>query len=190
MILHLIRHGKTLANEQKLYYGFTDISVSQQGLQELAILKKDITYPVADLHIVSGLMRTVQTANILFDSPSLEIITDLREMNFGDFEMRSYEELKSVPAYQDWISNIAKAAPPRGERQDTFLKRITRGLLEIEHLCKSKSASSAVIITHGGVIATIMALYFPGHKNFYQWQPEFGRGYTLHLDANKNYTDI
>ena len=35
-------------------------------------------------------------------------------------------------------------------------------------------------VTHGGVIAAIMAACFPGEgKNRYQWQPKPGRGYCL-----------
>ena len=35
MTIYLIRHGKTLANERKLYCGSTDLSLSEQGREEL-----------------------------------------------------------------------------------------------------------------------------------------------------------
>ena len=42
------------------------------------------------------------------------------------------------------------------------------------------SGKDTVIITHGGVIAAIMAHYFKEeNKNRYQWQPQPGHGYLL-----------
>ena len=48
------------------------------------------------------------------------------------------------------------------------------------------SGKDTVIITHGGVIANIMANYFKEErKNRYQWQPQPGHGY---LFENNQYT--
>ena len=41
--LYLLRHGKTLANEKKLYCGFTDLLLSEKGIEELALLKEKIS---------------------------------------------------------------------------------------------------------------------------------------------------
>ena len=39
---------------------------------------------------------------------------------------------------------------------------------------------NTVIVTHGGVIAAIMASLFPEEgKNRYQWQPKPGEGYAI-----------
>ncbi len=39
-------------------------------------------------------------------------------------------------------------------------------------------------MTHGGVIAAIMAYLFPGEgKNRYEWQPGAGGGYEIDTDA-------
>ena len=35
MTIYLIRHGKTLANERRLYCGSTELSLSEQGREEL-----------------------------------------------------------------------------------------------------------------------------------------------------------
>ena len=64
--ISLIRHGKTYANEQKLYYGFSDIELSESGIEELNMLKRNLKYKSGKLFITSGLKRTIQTLNILF----------------------------------------------------------------------------------------------------------------------------
>ncbi|MEG0894957.1 MAG: histidine phosphatase family protein [Oscillospiraceae bacterium] len=192
MIIHLIRHGRTIANENHLYCGATDIPLTQLGKQELILLKSQINYPKSNLIIASGLLRTMQTANILFDNKKLEVIEDLQEINFGDFEMRGYKQLKSDLEYQRWISDIEVNLPPNGEGKPHFIKRVINGFKKAECLCKNKGEESAVIVTHGGVIAILMENFFPHQKNFYQWQPTFGRGYTLCFDNpdNINYKEI
>ena len=42
MRIYLIRHGKTEANERRLYCGSTDLPLSRQGAAELAQLHYDI----------------------------------------------------------------------------------------------------------------------------------------------------
>lgn len=192
MILHFIRHGKTLANEKQLYCGSTDTALCDNGVQELLKLKKQGIYPVAQVCMVSGLLRTTQTANILFENPALIEIPALCEISFGEFEMRSYEELKTIPSYQNWISDIELKAPPGGQSKPEFIKRVMRGFFEAQSVCKTQALSSGVIVTHGGVIATIMESLFSGQKNFYEWQPACGRGYTLSFEDTHNikYTKI
>ena len=42
-----------------------------------------------------------------------------------------------------------------------------------------KAGRDAVIVTHGGVIAAIMAHLFPEGKNRYEWQSPNGGGYVI-----------
>ena len=42
----------------------------------------------------------------------------------------------------------------------------------------------SLVVTHGGVIAAIMAHLFPeAEKNRYEWQPKPGGGYAIDLEA-------
>jgi hypothetical protein len=44
----------------------------------------------------------------------------------------------------------------------------------------SEIKEDTCVITHGGVIASIMEYLFPNEgKNRYQWQPKPGRGYAI-----------
>jgi len=190
MILHLIRHGKTRANEQRLYCGQTDLSLSEVGIRDLSVLKEKVTYPSASLYVVSGLARTIETAQLLFDDPPLTVASQLQEMNFGAFEMRHYDELKSDLAYQKWINNIDQVNPPGGESKEAFTRRVINGLLQVEKLGTLKQINQVVVVTHGGVIATIMEHYFPGKKSFYEWQPACGRGHSVDLGENRGYKCI
>lgn len=170
MKLYLIRHGKTLANEQHLYCGSTDLPLSRQGREEL----EKLHYALDAKHFVtSGMARTEQTLEVLFGPVAHTVQPQLREVDFGIFEMGSYEQLKDTPEYQQWLEGDNEAnIPPRGESGAQMKQRVCQAMAAIEE--------DTVVITHGGVIAAIMEQWFPQEgKNRYQWQPAPGHGYGV-----------
>ena len=125
--------------------------------------------------------RADETLEIFFGTVPFIPLPALQELDFGAFEMQSYEQLKNRPDYQAWISgDNYKDRCPYGESAEEMEARCLpafRTLLQLE---------SAVLVTHGGVIAAIMAHYFPGEgKNRYEWQPEPAGGYLLTLENGR-----
>ena len=180
----LIRHGRTEANEKKIYCGSTDTDLSSAGVDELRELKKNILYPRADVYAASGKRRTLSTLSILCGETAPVIIPELSEYDFGDFEMKSHDELSNDPLYNEWIMN-ENARCPNGESRNEFRSRVGAGL------DKLKTFSGAVVcVCHGGVIAVLMEALFPGIAGFYEWQPGFGRGYTVGFGVDINYEVI
>ena len=92
----LIRHGITEGNKNRLYYGYADIPLAEEGIAALKELEKRDIYPNssnADFY-TTGLRRTEQTMEIIYGKREHEILPQLKEMNFGDYEMKSHGELK------------------------------------------------------------------------------------------------
>lgn len=179
--IYLIRHGLTEANEQHLYCGSTDLPLSQKGREELAKIKYDIDKSKV-CFITSGMKRTEETLKILFGDVGHVTDSRFKEIDFGIFEMKSYNELKDTAEYQQWLNgdNYTNVAP-KGESGAQMEKRVLEALSDVV-----ASDKDTVIITHGGVIATIMANLFNNeNKNRYQWQPKCGHGYLL--ENNKYY---
>ena len=178
MTIYLIRHGKTEANERRLYCGSTDLPLSERGREEL----KDLHYDIRDVSfLTSGMRRANETLELLFGAVSYDTDPRLREVNFGAFEMRGYEELKDDPSYQNWITgDNERNVPPGGESGAQMTQRVLAAFSELrEDTC---------IVTHGGVIAAIMAHLFPeAGKHRYQWQPKNGHGYIL---ADNSFSDL
>ena len=170
MTIYLIRHGKTEANERRLYCGSTDLSLSNAGKAEL----KKLHYEIKNVRfLTSGMKRTNETLRVLFGNVPFEVNPRFREVDFGIFEMRSYEDLKDTPPYQAWITGDNETnIPPQGESGTQMKQRVLAALSEIrEDTC---------VITHGGVIAAIMEHMFPDeNKNRYEWQPQPGHGYAI-----------
>ena len=170
MSIYLIRHGKTVANEQHLYCGSTDLHLSDGGREELHSMRYDIT---PERCVTSGMKRTDETLRILFGSVPYCVDSRFREVDFGAFEMKSYEMLKDDPAYQIWLTGDNEAnTPPGGESGVQMTRRVLEAFREIP--------DGTALITHGGVIAAIMASLFPADgKHRYQWQPRNGHGYEI-----------
>ena len=170
MTIYLIRHGKTLANEKRLYCGSTDLPLSENGKTELQTLYYDIKNV---RFLTSGMKRTNETLQILFGDVPFEIEPRFREVDFGIFEMHSYAQLQDTTEYQAWLTGDNQAnVPPQGESGEQMKHRVLEAFRELrEDTC---------IVTHGGVIAAIMASLFPREgKHLYQWQPKNGCGYQI-----------
>lgn len=179
-ILYLIRHGKTEANEKRLYCGSTDLTLSENGVNELEQLHYHV--PQNCTYIISGMKRTKQTLEILFGKVGCEVDERFREIDFGDFEMKGYEDLKEDPAYQEWITgDNEKNVPPNGESGEQMLVRVKEGIGDLK-----KRETPIVLVSHGGVIAAMMQMLFPEEaKSRYQWQPKPGCGYVIQNGSYK-----
>ena len=190
----LIRHGITVGNEQHMYYGSTDVSLSERGMHLLEKQRDEGLYPVSEdaQYFTTGMLRTEQSLEIIYGEQEHEVIEALRELDFGEFEMCTYEQLNSVPEYQQWITaEDTKTAPPGGESIEVFTKRIRKGFDELKvknelymlKLRNREKQAMTICICHGGVISGIMDYIWPGeHKNFFEWIPDPGHGYVLEVE--------
>lgn len=163
MTIYLIRHGKTEANEKHIYCGSTDLPLSESGQAEL----DNMYYDIKNVRfITSGMKRTDATMRILFGEVPYEIDPRFREVDFGIFEMHSYDQLKDTPEYQAWLTGDNECnIPPQGESSVQMKARVLQAFSEIKE--------DTCIITHGGVTVAIMEHLFPHEgKNRYQWQPK------------------
>lgn len=170
MTIYLIRHGKTVANERRLYCGSTDLSLSDAGRTEL----RKLHYCVGDAcFVTSGMRRTDETLELLFGAVPHVVESRFREVDFGRFEMHSYNELKDRDDYQQWLcGDNEQNIPPDGESGAQMTVRVLDAFAALR--------GDTVVVTHGGVIAAIMAHLFPLEgKSRYDWQPPAGHGYRL-----------
>ncbi|MBQ2500633.1 MAG: histidine phosphatase family protein [Clostridia bacterium] len=175
MKLILIRHGMTEANEKRLYCGSTDIGLSERGKAQLT--EKGTEISPRGFHIItSGKLRCEETLKILFGSFPNDTDPAFCEMDFGSFEMQSYESLKDTEDYQLWLSGDNEAnRTPGGESGLDLVRRVTAALDRI-----LEEDRDTLIVTHGGVIAAIMTTLFPEeNKNRYEWQSPPGGGYII-----------
>jgi len=178
MELRILRHGRTQANLLRQYCGRTDLPLLPEESETLRPLE-----PAADVVFVTSLQRTAQTAALLFPGVRQIVIPQLQEFDFGRFEGFTYEQLKHDPDYIRWISDeTGIVACPNGESRSQFEARICAGF---SALCAQlPEYSHPTLVTHGGTIATLMTQFCREERNFYQWQPTCGHGWTVEIDLH------
>lgn len=181
--LVLLRHGRTEGTERHLYYGATDLPLLPVGIAELKTLRARGIYPdpAGFCFVTSGMLRANQTLQTIYGDVPYLTAPRLREVDFGIFEMKSYDALKDTPTYQSWLAgDWFQNTPPEGESFADCEARIRRELNMI-----LAGRDDTLIVCHGGTILVIMQALFPEEeKNGYAWQPKPGLGYEIDLAAH------
>ena len=177
--IHLIRHGATDANVLGQYIGCrTDMPISPEGLNELRLLKESNDYPEIDLLYSSPMLRAKQTGAVIYPEKEIIGVENLKEYDFGDFEGKTANELENDPEFKKWAAGKL-TAPPNGETNSDFIKRLCVGLNQIVVDMLEKNAQSAGVIMHGGAIMMLLgATAVPRHKPV-EWTADPGKGYSL-----------
>ena len=167
--LHLIRHGMTEGNLKGLYIGSgTDIPLCDEGRAQLQELKERFEYPQVDTVFSSPLMRSVETANILFPNATHQFsVHDLREAGFGVFENRPVKELVKDEDFKKWITPGSGFVPEGAEPTEQFHARCAETLLKLFEYMIRMDVTEAACVTHGGVI---MSMFSSGCATVW-WRP-------------------
>lgn len=187
--IYLIRHGKTYGNSLGRYIGITDEGLCQEGITNL----KGRNYPEVQGVYVSPLKRCIQSANLIYEGQKQQIIEELAECNFGEFENKNYKELADNSDYQKWVDSGGTLPFPGGESQEEFRKRCLKGFQKAVHDCIKKGRQSAAVVAHGGTIMSILDAYADDELDFYAWHVDNGRGYEVQLDEKrwqKNFCEL
>ncbi|MEC2075720.1 histidine phosphatase family protein [Metabacillus fastidiosus] len=177
LVITLIRHGKTEANERKQYLGWTDVSLSTLGRAELKSLLQ-LSYPAGQLYISSDLKRCRETFVEIYGE-ECNGNPKWRELSFGEWELKTYEELCSDPLYQSWLTDFYNVSPPEGESYSAFERRIIEAFHETIDRAIEEGKKEIVIMTHGGPIQLLMTKLVPNEKDFFNWKPGFAEGYKV-----------
>lgn len=177
--LILIRHGETQGNKLKRYIGKrTDEPLCPEAGNMLA----QLAYPEVQAVYASPMIRCTQTAGILFPGKKLNIIDELAECDFGEFENKNYKELSGDPRYQAWIDSNGILAFPGGESKDECATRNLEGFQRAVSACIREEITEAALVVHGGTIMNIMEQYALPKKEFYEWHVGNGCGYLVELE--------
>ena len=180
-VIHLIRHGAIDETLSGKYIGTTDPPLSDKGKLALKKLAFTHAYPQPPVVFTSPLKRCTQTCAVLFPERKPLVIANLSECNFGEWEGKTAEELKGSEDFQKWLAGDNSVKPPRGESNADFVRRVCKIFESIvEGLMKTGSTECAVV-THGGVIMTLLAVYGLPQAKPFEWAMENGCGYSVRV---------
>jgi Fructose-2,6-bisphosphatase len=186
MQIYLIRHGKTKGNIERRYMGSTNENLCNIGISEL----KKINYPKVDYILCSPMKRCLETADIIYaDANKLNYkeMELLKEIDFGKFENKTYEELRENKDYCLWLNSMGENGST-GESKTEFINRCVFGfknivgkLLDLED--KKGSELSIALIVHGGTIMAILSKLAKIEREYYNWQVENAYFYTTNVNV-------
>ena len=179
--IHLIRHGAISPTLNGRYIGTTDAPLSDKGRLELRRLDHELDYPYAKVVFSSPLKRCVESARILYPSIEPLVIDQLSECCFGEWENKTADELKGEEDFAKWLAGDSSVKPPRGESNADFTRRICLMFENIVDGLIKTGTTDAVIITHGGVMSTLLAVYGLPQAKPFEWACDNGYGYSLRV---------
>ena len=177
--IHLIRHGLTDANLEGRYIGVkTDLPLCPSSVRELKTLKETGDYPAIGALYTSPMLRCKQTGAILFEGFEANVIDELAEYDFGEFEGKTAHELEVNEDYLKWTSGKIDA-PPGGETSVDFIKRQALGINLILRDMMEKGVTEAAAIMHGGAIMMLLSNCAVPRKRSVEWTSDPGHGYSV-----------
>jgi alpha-ribazole phosphatase len=144
------------AVESRGFYGSTDIRLSDRGQLQAAAIVSAIHEYHPERYFCSPLQRCLETIQPVADLP-IEILPDLREVNFGSWEGKTFEEIQAVdPVVVDrWAEFDPAFAFPGGECLGDFLERIR----SVGSFMASVPEQTVLAVTHAGVIRSLICYY-------------------------------
>ena len=175
MQVYLFRHGQTPGNAARKYLGVTDEPLSDLGIETAKKVGSD---PAVREVLVSPLRRTQMTASILFPNAKQRVCFGFREMDFGDFEGRSAQEMENDPDYRYWVEQTRCMGPcPHGDATVVFQHRVAAAFRREMERALATGQDSLVLVVHGGVIMTVLHRFVLPRAPFYSWPLDNCQGY-------------
>lgn len=182
--INLIRCARTYNTQcNKKYVGQLDMPAAKEGLEEIENLKNNKHYPKVMAVYSSPLKRCIQTAKILYPNNQLIIFDNFKDMNLGDFAGKSFDELKNNDIFISWLNNSNTANIPNGETTQEFVMRIIDAFDNLLKIMMQEKLNNIALITHGGVIMSLLAALGIPQAPIQQWATNNGEGYTVFVNA-------
>lgn len=168
MKLYLVRHGEAEGSEGRAV-GQLDLPLSGLGARNVEALAASWQGPLPVRLFASDLKRARDSARILaarfgIEPPDLIVDARLREVSFGDWEGRAWDEIyeNDRQRYDAWSERWWDLAPPGGESFADLAERVLAWFRDLGE------GEDTVVVAHGGSIRAllVMLLAIPPERAF------------------------
>ena len=160
----LIRHGETPWSLSGQHTSHTDLELTEHGKRQAAVLG-ELLAPVKFGSVFSSPMkRALDTCSLCGLKPT-EILPDLQEWNYGDYEGLTTPQIREVdPNWAIWTGFL-----PHGETREQVSARADRALSLLRH-----APSPVAVFSHGHFLRILAARWI---------ELEASHGRSLALDT-------
>jgi alpha-ribazole phosphatase len=153
----LVRHGEP-AGVRGRCYGKLDVGLSAAGRVQMERTAKCLRSEHFDAIYASPRVRTTESARAvaLFHECGVQEDARLREIDFGDFEGLTYDEIAAryPELYRQWMEAPTEVQFPNGE---SFAAMRARVLASFDAIRERHEGRTVAIVTHGGVIRIVLS---------------------------------
>ncbi len=145
MRLYVIRHGESEANQKKVYTGWAQVNLTEQGGREAAGVKERLRGIPFDRVYSSDLIRAMQTAELALPGCTYETTPLLREFNVGN--------LQGLTTANATVKN-RDFTPYGGENKDMIRTRVQKFM----HLVETSDAANIAAFSHAGWLRMMLSV--------------------------------
>ncbi|ABN51942.1 Phosphoglycerate mutase [Acetivibrio thermocellus DSM 1313] len=157
-VLYLVRHGQTDWNKENRCQGRIDTELNSEGILQAEAIAQRLAGENIDVIYSSALKRAYTTAEIINRKLSRELVRNeaLNEIDFGEWEGLTFEEMRKRPdySYEQWRLMPHLVTFPGGEKS---LKNVQdRAMKFVNEIIEKHNGNNILIVSHGGVIKLII----------------------------------
>ncbi len=159
---YLVRHGETEWNNSQRIQGQLDSPLTENGIQEVHQLAKQLASLSFHSIYSSDLGRALQTAEILAATFQLPIQKEvkLRERDFGPYNGKTRQEYEQELAEQIATYRQLSADKQRSYRfvsgMETDAELIIRMRKSLEELYPKHLGQRIILVSHGGMLRNFL----------------------------------
>ena len=170
------RHGEPADSARGCCYGSLDVQLSPEGIAQAHAIAGALASEDLDAIYTSPLQRCVCTAEVIAAGRGclVQRISELRELDFGAFEGRSYVEIaRNHPEmYRQWMENPAETLFPNGQSLRAMSERVINATSE---LLTRHTGECIAVVTLGGparvILGDALGIRF---ANLFRIQQDYG----------------
>ncbi|MEN8189875.1 MAG: histidine phosphatase family protein [Thermodesulfobacteriota bacterium] len=180
--LFMLRHGEV--GYPGRYVGASDLPLNVQGREQIRTLGPVLAKMEIDLILASPMKRCRMSCEELGLDRQPRLVEELREIDFGRWELKSFEEIAASDPelVQQWAVWSADFCFPQGESVTNFLDRVQ----SVAALVAEQSAENILLVTHGGMIRSLLC-HFLGlpPEDYLVFQVDRAKYCTLELHGER-----
>ena len=184
--IFLIRHGLTESNKKKIYAGWNDECLCEEGLVDLFRIGKKLKDLKIEKIFSSPIRRAIQTAEVLnsFLNTMIVIDNNLKEMKMGSWEGLSEQEIAARFPHE-WKLWNSRPSELNIVGRETLEQLQIRALNWIRRISNDLDSSRILAVTHVAIIRVLIIYYNNGRLDDYR-KINVPNG-ALYLFNNKKY---
>ena len=167
-LLLLVRHAITDMTGKRLYGRSEGISISETGRRQAADLARRMAEVRLGALYASPLDRCVETAAPIAEACGVEAETleGVIEIDYGTWTGRPFTALRRLKLWREFHG--ATPSTPRFPGGETLLEAQRRAVEAVEEVVERHPKQTVAIVTHGDVVALVLAHYAGVHIDLFQ----------------------